>query len=190
MKIFVPALLILGVTMAVVSASDAPQYTADGELTVPADYREWIFLSSGLGMTYGPAASAAREGAPFFDNVFVRPESYREFLKTGKWPNGSEFVLEIRSSESRGSINKDGHYQTAFSRLEAEVKDERGEWKFYGFPTVNGKPKASGKLLPATASCYSCHGKNTAVENTFVQFYPVLMEVAERMGTVRKDFVR
>ncbi len=186
MKIFVLALIALTAPL----VAEAPKYTAEGELELPAEYREWIFLSSGLGMTYGPAATAARADAPFFDNVFVRPESYRAFLKTGKWPNGSEFVLEIRSSESHGSINKDGHYQTGFSRLEAEVKDDSGEWKFYGFPTVNGKSKASGKLLPATASCYACHAKNTAVENTFVQFYPVLMEVAERMETVKKEFVR
>ena len=189
MKIFVPALLILAFALVALSAPDAPKYTQDGELTMPSDYREWIFLSSGLGMTYGPAAATARESA-LFDNVFVRPENYREFLKTGKWPNRSEFVLEIRSSKSHGSINEAGHYQTALSGLEAEVKDERGEWKFYDFPVVNGKPKANGKLLPATANCYSCHTRNTAVENTFVQFYPVLMEVAERMGTVKKDFVR
>ncbi len=194
MKIFVPALLVLGITLgaenAAESASDGPKYTAEGELTLPGNYREWIFLSSGLGMTYGPAAARSRQGSPLFDNVFVNPGSYREFLKTGKWANGTAFLLDIRSSKSHGSINKDGHFQKALSGLEAEVKDEHGEWKFYDFPTKNGVPKPSGKLLPATASCYACHSKNTAVENTFVQFYPVLMEVAERMGTVKKDYVR
>ena len=190
MKIFVPALLILGITLVAETAADAPRYTPEGELALPGDYREWVFLSSGLGMTYGPAAARARQGSPLFDNVFVNPGSYRQFLKTGKWPNGTAFLLDIRSSESHGSINKDGHFQTALSGLEAEVKDEHGDWKFYDFPTANGVPKASGRLLPATASCYACHGKNTAVENTFVQFYPVLMEVAERIGTVKKDYVR
>ena len=31
-----------------------PRYTADGQLILPSDYREWVFLSSGLGMTYNP----------------------------------------------------------------------------------------------------------------------------------------
>lgn len=180
---FLPLLLML-------FATDGPQYTGDKQLQYPADYREWVFLSSGSGMTYGPAAAAAREGAPLFDNVFVNPSSYRAFLKDGKWPNGTEFVLEIRKSESHGSINKDGHFQVGVSAVEAEVKDTNGEWKFYGFPTEDGKVKGDGKLFKADASCYSCHAKNTAVENTFVQFYPVLMEVAERKGTVRKDYVR
>ena len=182
---FLPLLLLM-------FATDGPKYTggkqADKLLQYPADYREWVFLSSGLGMTYGPAA--AMNHAPRFDNVFVNPSSYRAFLKDGKWPNGTEFVLEIRNSESHGSINTDGHFQVGISGVEAEVKDEKGEWKFYGFPTESGKVKGDGKLLKPEASCYSCHAKNTAVENTFVQFYPVLMEVAERMGTVRKDYVR
>jgi len=96
----------------------------------------------------------------------------------------------IRKSESHGSINRDGLFQSSITGMEAEVKDAQGEWKFYEFPIAGQTPNSAGKLLPAGASCYSCHAKNTAVENTFVQFYPTLMEVAERMGTVKKDYVR
>lgn len=35
----------------------AQQYTKDGELLLPKDYRQWIFLSSGIGMTYSGSAS-------------------------------------------------------------------------------------------------------------------------------------
>ena len=38
---------------------DDPRYTSDGQLMRPEKYREWIYLSSGLGMTYGaPIAEA------------------------------------------------------------------------------------------------------------------------------------
>ena len=41
---------------------------ADIEVSLPKDYREWVFMSSGVGMTYGPAAAAAsgphKAGAP------------------------------------------------------------------------------------------------------------------------------
>src|SRR5438067_10244922 len=90
------------------ASDDAPQFTADGQLMRPKNYREWIYLSSGLGMTYGPAAEAARDRNPTFDNVFVNPAAYRSFLGTGKWPDKTIFVLEIRSSESKGSINSGG----------------------------------------------------------------------------------
>src|SRR5579859_6743414 len=62
-------------------AADGPQFTPAGQLSLPKDYRQWIYLSSGLGMTYGPAAQA-NPGNPLFDNVFVNPSSYRAFLDT------------------------------------------------------------------------------------------------------------
>jgi len=39
-----------------------------------------------------------------------------------------------------------------------------------------------------TVSCYNGHATNTAVENTFVQFYPTLFEVAKKMGTVNATY--
>jgi hypothetical protein len=168
-------------------------FPAVAQLKLPADYREWVFLSSGSGMTYGPLASQGQPGLPLFDNVFVNPESYRSFLQTGRWPDKTTFILEIRSPESHASINKGGYFQRDLVGIEAEVKDSSaasGTWTFYGFPLEGGKPAATGKAFPRTASCYSCHGANTAVENTFVQFYPVLYEIAERKGTIKPEFER
>ena len=158
------------------------KYTAEGQLKLPENYREWVFLSSGLGMTYGPAAQG--ETHPMFDNVFVNPEGYRAFLKTGKWPDKTIFVLEIRGAETNASINKGGHTQGDIRAIEVEVKDasaKTGTWTFYG---------PDGKAFPTSASCYQCHEKNTAVENTFVQFYPTLMPVAQKMGTLKPGFSR
>jgi hypothetical protein len=163
-----------------------PQYTADAQVKFPADYRERIFLSSGVGMTYGPLA---RPGPPQFDNVFVNPDSYRAFLRTGHWPDKTMFILEVRASESHGSINNGGHFQTDITGIEAEVKDGAA-WTFYGFSLASGAPSQTAKAIPRTASCYSCHRKNTAVENTFVQFYPQLYEIAERKGTLNPGFER
>jgi hypothetical protein len=42
--------------------------------------------------------------------------------------------------------------------------------------------------LPERQNCYACHSRNTAVENTFVQFYPELFEVAKKMGTVKAGY--
>jgi hypothetical protein len=167
------------------------EYAADGHVRFPADYREWVFLSSGSGMTYGPIGAMGRSAPPMFDNVFVNPKSYREFLNTGHWPDKTMFVLEVRTSESHASINKDGHFQTDIMGIEAEVKDrsaKTGEWTFYGFEDWKNTATAAGKPIPRDASCYSCHGTNTAVENTFVQFYPVLYDVALKKGTLNPGF--
>ena len=167
------------------TASDGPTLQADGQLAFPSDYREWVFLSAGLGMNYGPNAPA--EGQPqSFTNVYVNPSSYRAFMKTGAWPDRTMFVLEIRGSATEGSINRSGFYQTAVRAIEANVKDARlpGGWGFFNF----GNKTAAVAALPQSATCYTCHAENTAVEHTFVQFYPSLMDVAKRMGTVKADF--
>lgn len=163
------------------------QYAADGALVRPANYREWVYVSSGIGMTYGPAQAATAPGN--FDNVFVNRASYTSFMNTGRWPDRTIFVLEVRSAEDHASIDNGGHTQGALRAIEAEVKDSRfpGGWAYFRF---GGPPDlaATASPLPATADCYSCHKANTAVEQTFVQFYPTLMEVARRMGTVRADY--
>ena len=46
----------------------------------------------------------------------------------------------------------------------------------------------SATPLPQTASCQKCHSENTAVEQTFVQFYPTLFEVAKAKGTVKSTW--
>lgn len=163
-----------------VALSAAPLET----LPFPSDYREWIFLSSGLGMTYGPLATPPAH--PSFDNVFVKPAAYRTFVSTGKWPDGTMFVLEVRGSSSEGSINQGGSYQNqTLVGLEAEVKSG-GQWTFYGFGTEQ-KP---GKLLQKTASCYACHATNGAVDNTFVQFYPTLLPIAKAKGLLDRAAAR
>ena len=97
------------------------------------------------------------------------------------------FVLEIRASASEGSINKGGHFQSDIVAVEAEVKDSKrfpGGWAYFNF----GKAGDRAAALPATASCYACHKANAAVEQTFVQFYPSLMDVAKRLGTVNAGY--
>ena len=52
--------------------SDKPRYNQAGELLRPANYREWIFLSAGLGMNYSPTPGSH----DMFTNVFVPQWAY------------------------------------------------------------------------------------------------------------------
>jgi hypothetical protein len=164
--------------------ADEPRFTGDGQLQRPENYREWIYLSSGLGMTYSPngAANASNER---FDNVFVTPQAYRAFLETGTWPDKTMFVLELRSSASNGSINKGGHYQNEIVGMEVHLKDSARfpstKWAFFEFGTAGRTAKA----LPPDSNCQSCHSMNGAVDQTFVQFYPTLISVAKAKGTFK-----
>jgi Cytochrome P460 len=167
-----------------------PQFNDTGEVVRPADYRQWVFLTSGLGMTYGPNAPRPGQPAPF-SNVFVNPEGYGEFMKTGRWPNGTMFVLEIRRALESVSIDNGGRTQGDVAAIEASVKDETrfpdGGWAYLSFEGPQGL-KAASAPFPRAQSCYSCHSTNGAVEWTFTQFYPAQFEVAKRLGTVRADY--
>jgi hypothetical protein len=163
------------------------QFDASGHLQPPVDYRHWAYLTSGLGMTYGPLA--ATSGPPNFDSVFVDPGSYDQFVATGTWREGTVFALEVRTSEHTGSIVKHGDFQTDLVGIEVEVKDAKrfaNGWGFFAFDAALATPAT---VLPTTAACYACHRTNAAVENTFTQFYPTLFAVAKAKHTVRADFV-
>jgi hypothetical protein len=165
-------------------SSFEPRYTADGQLTLPSDYREWVFLSSGLGMTYEPPSAQSARQTPAFTNVFVNSAAYRSFVSTGKWPDKTMLILEVRASAGRGSINEGGSYQSDVLTIEGEVKDGAkfpgNGWAFFAFAK-----SSAGKMLPRTQDCYSCHLEHGAVDNTFVQFYPVLLGIAKQKGTVK-----
>src|SRR5215469_3690520 len=89
---------------------DTPRFTQDGKLEFPANYREWIYLTSGLNMSYAPRV-AGMAGHDMFDNVFVNRPAYKAFLETGTWPDQTMLVLEVRGAGSQASINKSGHFQ-------------------------------------------------------------------------------
>lgn len=167
---------------------DGPAYSDDGQLKFPENYRQWIFLSAGVDMSYNPGAQTAAH--PVFDNVFVNPSAWRAFQETGTWPDKTMLVLENRGGESGHSINVRGTTQSAdVVGLEVHVKDANGPQHGWGFFSFDNPRFA--KLTPRTASCYSCHEAHAAVDTTFVQFYPTLYGLAERKGTLsagyRKD---
>lgn len=166
--------------------SGTPRYDTNGRLVAPADYREWVFLSSGIDMSYsqGPPAVDAHT----FDNVFAPRAAYTVFEKTGVWPDKTVLVLENRAGISKGSINKRGAFQTGdVVGLEAHVKDLarfKGGWGFFGFDGEKPAPQ-----IPYAAACYSCHQAHAAADTTFVQFYPTLLPIAAKRGTLSAAYV-
>ena len=157
-----------------------PQYDEKGQLLLPANYREWMFLSAGYGMNYSPG------GHEMFTNVFVQRWAYEEFIKSGKWPELSMFVVDEREAGSRASINQKGHFQTDLMGLAVEVKDSArnpDKWAYYAF---DGGKNAAG-AMPHGNPCWSCHDAHAAVEHTFVQFYPTLKPIAKNFGTYNEE---
>jgi hypothetical protein len=168
------------------TGNSAPSYTAEGNLQLPADYRTWVYLSSGLGMTYD--ANATSSTNPLFTNVFVKPEAYRAFLNSGTWPDKTVFMLEERASGTNVGPNRAGHFQTDLRGVATLVKDESRfpeKWRFFIFDTKDGLPQSPANPVK-TMACLDCHTRNGAVDHTFVQFYPTLKRVAIEKGTYRE----
>jgi hypothetical protein len=176
-----PATVLLLALAAV--ACQAQQYTKDGELLLPKDYRQWAFLSSSVALNY------PEEGPPgraLFANIFVQPPAYEYFQKTGTWPDKTVLLMELRDVGRAGPhdsfLSKEAQFQTDLIVYEAHVRDSsRRGWAFYSIP----KDAASGKAFPKTAPCFSCHADHGAVDTTFVQYYPTLIETAKKHGTFK-----
>jgi hypothetical protein len=182
MKPVVTAALLFAACFALLAASpeeksDKPQFDAKGQLLRPDTYREWMFLSAGYGMNYSPEPGSHE----MFTNVFVPRWAYQEFVGSGKWPNQTMFIVEEREAQSKGSINKLGHFQTSLMGMAVEVKDSSrfpDTWGYFGF----GGDDQSAEAAAKGNGCYACHDAHAAVEHTFVQFYPTLKPVAQKFG--------
>lgn len=165
------------------SSANSPVYTSNGNVKFPAQYREWVYVTSGVDMSYGPNTTTDS----VFDNVFVNPEAYRTFVQKGNWPDKTMLVLEVRKASSKGSINKTGHFQTGdVMAREIHIKDEArfpGRWAFF-----DSNDGVTGKLLPREMDCYSCHEHHGAVDTTFVQFYPTLLGIAKKKNTLSATY--
>ena len=163
------------------------QFTSDGQLQRPDNYRSWVYLTSGLDMSYTSEKSPDHH---MFDNVFANPQAYRSFIETGTWPDGTMLLIEARGGATKGSINKRGAFQTtAVMALEVHVKDSKRFDGGWGFFVYGDDGTSSANMISKTEDCYSCHAAHAAVDTTFVQFYPTLIDIAKAKGTLSVNYL-
>jgi hypothetical protein len=151
----------------------APVYEADGALRRPEGYQEWTFVGASLGLSYAEGAQA--DGPGEFHNVYLRPESYAAFRRTGRFPEGTVLVLELHEAAQKVAPSRHGLFEGRRVAVEAAVKDSTRfpeGWAYYSF---GDDSKASATPFPRTA-CFECHRQHAARDNVFVQFYPVLRD--------------
>jgi hypothetical protein len=153
-----------------------PQYDHEGRLLRPRGYREWKFIGANYGMGYSEHAAPKKD--PTFHNIYIQPESFREFAATGRFPDKTILVMEVYRAGTNASINRQGAFQDAFLGVEAAVKDEQRfpeKWAYFNFIGGGGKEREAAAAFPKQA-CWSCHNEHGAADNVFVQFYPLLRE--------------
>lgn len=157
--------------------SSGPRFTADGQLERPEGWRKWIYIGTPLtphDMNGGKASF------PEFHNVYVDPESFATYERTGAFPNGTQIVKELTLVGSKAAVSGNGYFMGEFSGLEVAVKDtqrfkaEPGGWAYFSFGHVEASKYAKTAKAFPTESCNACHEASADDDFVFTQYYPIL----------------
>ena len=148
------------------------KFDEDGDLVRPENVETWVFMGASLGMGYNQQVKFDPHTPGNFQTVLMEPTAYREFQKTGVFPDGSMFALIFNSTKTNIPPNKSGFIMGDELALEIHLKDknrfpETG-FNFYFFGT--DAETAETRRIPN--ACISCHVKHADYDGVFTQFYP------------------
>ncbi len=157
------------------------EFTPDGKLKKPDGYRRWVYV----GTPITPNELNGGE-APFpdFHAVYIDPESYAHYEKTGEFRDGTVMIKELVGIGAKEATSGKGYFMGDFIGLEASVKDskrfkdEPGNWAFFTFG--HHYPLKTEATKQNAAVCNSCHQSSAKKDYVFSQFYPVLRAAAPK----------
>jgi hypothetical protein len=175
-----------GVFKMFASAAEGPaekkspvEFTADGKLKQTEGYRNWVYVGTPLTPN---ELNGGEAPFPDFHAVYIDPESYAEYQKTGTFRDGTVMVKELVAIGAKEASSGKGYFMGDFIGLETAVKDskrfkdEPGHWGYFSFG--HHYPLKKEAAAQATAACNSCHEGNAKDDFVFTQFYPVLRAAA------------
>jgi hypothetical protein len=160
-----------------------PEYTKDGDLVLPKNWRSWVYVGSPL---TPDGLNDSKEGFPEYHNVYIEPGSFEIYKKTGEFPEGTIFFKELQRVRkpqqfpdgSRAEPSGRGYFPGEFNGADVTVKDSKryaqtgSTWGYYNFN--HHEPKApTAKLRPKT-ECAFCHQASAKKDEVWTQFYRLL----------------
>jgi hypothetical protein len=173
----------------VLAASAAPpggttaavEFTPDGKLKKPDGYRNWVYV----GAVVTPNDLNDGEATfPEFHSVYMDPESFAHFEKTGEYRDGTVMIKELIGVGAKEAPSGKGYFMGDFRGLEASIKDskrfkdEPGNWAYFSFG--HKYPLKAEVAKNAATSCNACHQTSAVKDYVFSQYYPVLRAAAPR----------
>ena len=177
------ALVVFYIVLASMNLSHAagnPMYQAkfdsSGALIRPAGWREWIFVGSPLtpnSMNGGTAAF------PEFHSVYIDPESWAHYKKTGEFREGTMFAKELTLVGDTAGTSGIGFFNGKLQGFEIAHKDSKrypkdtDGWGYYSFGHHDEPYADTANAFPA-AACAGCHTAAAAEDMVFTQYYPIL----------------
>ncbi|HVU88196.1 MAG TPA: cytochrome P460 family protein [Pirellulales bacterium] len=154
-------------------------FTADGKLKRPEGYRTWVYVGTPLTPNDLNGGEAA---FPEFHAVYIDPESFDHFEKTGQFRDGTVIIKELVLVGAKEAASGKGYFMGDFTGLETAIKDskrftdEPGKWGYFTFG--HKYPLKKEAALQDTASCNTCHQTSAKMDHIFTQYYPVLRAAA------------
>ena len=158
-----------------------PEYTASGDLILPKNFHEWIYLGSPLTPN---ALNNGKAGFPEYHNVYIEPGSYEIYQKTNEFPEGTIFFKELQLTlpgqnpdGSRTEPSGRGYFPGPFNGADVTVKDSKrypdtNGWGYYNFN--HHEPKAPTASVKPLNECAYCHIASAKKDEVWTQFYPLL----------------
>ena len=158
-----------------------PEYSAAGDLILPKNFHDWVYVGSPLTPN---ALNGGSANFPEFHNVYIEPGSYDVYVKTGKFPEGTIFFKELQLTlkgenpdGSRTEPSGRGFFPGPFNGADVSVKDTKryassGGWGYYNFN--HHEPKAATAKVREKSECAFCHIASAKKDEIWTQFYPLL----------------
>ena len=144
---------------------------------VPSDWREWIYVGTPVtpnDMNNGKASF------PEMHSVYIHPDHYKVWKKTGAFPDGTILVKEMTLVGTKQAPSGNGYFMGEFAGLEATIKDskrykdEPGNWAYFSWTDEKGGPRVKTAKAKPAAACNICHQAFAKDDWVFTQYYPVL----------------
>lgn len=157
------------------------KYTASGDLILPENFHEWVYVGSPLTPN---ALNDGQANFPEFHNVYIEPCSYEVYKKTNVFPEGTIFFKELQlvlpgefPDGSRNEPSGRGYFPGKLNGADVTVKDAKryadsGGWGYFNFN--HHEPKAATASVLPTEECAFCHIASAKKDDVWTQFYPLL----------------
>ena len=112
------------------------EFTPEGKLKKPVGYRKWVYVGTPLTPN---ELNGGEAPFPEFHAVYIDPESFAHYEKTGEFRDGTVMIKELVGIGAKEATSGKGYFMGDFIGLEASIKDskrfkdEPGNWAYFSF---------------------------------------------------------
>lgn len=159
-------------------SSQPARFDSENRLYRPDGWRQWVFI--GAQVTPNDM-NAGQAYLPEFHYVYIDPQSFESWKKTGEFRNGTTIAKELLSVGSKEGITGKGYFPGEFIGLEVSHKDKNrfpdnpGGWAFFSYGKPPYAEKSADLQGEGELDCGGCHAYG-GEDWVFIDYYKILRE--------------